>query len=64
MSNFVLVDLGPQAKTIYDNLMSRGVIVRYGGGWNLPNHVRISIGTSEENAVLVHALKQIVTVKA
>ncbi|MNQ91438.1 Histidinol-phosphate aminotransferase 2 [compost metagenome] len=64
MSNFVLVDLGPQAKTIYDNLMSRGVIVRYGGGWNLPNHVRISIGTSEDNAVLIQALKQIVPVKA
>ncbi|NQX64403.1 histidinol-phosphate transaminase [Paenibacillus qinlingensis] len=64
MSNFVLVDLGTQAKSIYDNLMSRGVIVRYGGGWNLPNHVRISIGTSEDNAVLVQALKEIVAVKA
>ncbi|OAS20288.1 histidinol-phosphate transaminase [Paenibacillus oryzisoli] len=64
MSNFVLVELGAQAKSIYDNLMSRGVIVRYGGGWNLPNHVRISIGTSEENAVLVQALKEITAVKA
>jgi histidinol-phosphate aminotransferase len=64
MSNFVLVELGDQAKSLYDSLMRRGVIVRYGAGWNLPNHVRISIGTSEENAVLVQALKEIVTVTA
>ncbi|MDR6885356.1 histidinol-phosphate transaminase [Bacillus sp. 3255] len=56
MSNFVLVELGPDAKAIYDGLMRRGVILRYAGAWNLPHHVRISIGTPEEMDVLIHAL--------
>ncbi len=36
MSNFLLVELGPDAKTIYEKLMNKGIIIRYGGAWNLP----------------------------
>ncbi|GBF77775.1 histidinol-phosphate transaminase [Paenibacillus sp. 598K] len=56
MSNFVLVELGSQAKDIYEQLMKQGIIVRYGGTWNLPHHVRISVGTKAENARLIDHL--------
>ncbi|TXK78365.1 histidinol-phosphate transaminase [Paenibacillus sp. N3.4] len=59
MSNFLLVELGPDAKVIYDSLMKKGIIVRYGGAWNLPHHVRISIGTAEEHMALIKALTDI-----
>ncbi|OXM85304.1 histidinol-phosphate transaminase [Paenibacillus rigui] len=56
MANFILVELGPDAQTIYERLMQEGVIVRYGVGWGLPGHVRISVGTQEENAFLIEKL--------
>ena len=59
MSNFLLVELGPDAKNIYEKLMNKGIIIRYGGAWNLPNHVRISVGTSEDHRVLIEALSEI-----
>ena len=59
MSNFVLVELGPDAKSIYDQLMQKGVILRYAGAWNLPHHVRISIGTSDDHQALISALREV-----
>ncbi|MGG1520074.1 histidinol-phosphate transaminase [Paenibacillus oryzisoli] len=59
MSNFVLVELGPDAKTIYDRLMQRGIIVRYAGSWHLPNHIRVSIGTAEEQDLFIQELTAI-----
>jgi len=57
-TNFVLVRLGEGA---YERLLRRGVIVRPMGGFGLPDCVRISIGTPEENERLlkaVHALRE------
>lgn len=59
MSNFLLVELGPDAKNIYEKLMNKGIIIRYGGAWNLPDHVRISVGTSEDHRILIEALREI-----
>lgn len=56
MSNFVLVELGMNAKFIYETLITRGVILRYGGSWGLPDYVRVSVGTQEENAVFIEQL--------
>jgi histidinol-phosphate aminotransferase len=59
MSNFVLLELGPEAKPIYDRLLASGVIVRFGGIWGLPGHVRITVGTREENQILIDTLKNV-----
>ncbi|MBM7569498.1 histidinol-phosphate transaminase [Paenibacillus sacheonensis] len=59
MSNFILVELDEDAEHHYVELMRKGVIVRYGAAWGLPRHVRISIGTPEENTTLLHALRAI-----
>ncbi|UQZ85921.1 Histidinol-phosphate aminotransferase 2 [Paenibacillus konkukensis] len=56
MTNFILADLGPGAKELYDRLMRRGVIVRYGGAWGLTNHIRVSVGTKEENEFFIEQL--------
>jgi histidinol-phosphate aminotransferase len=55
-ANFLLAKPGPGA---YLELLRRGVIVRPLGGFGLPEHVRISIGTAEENERLVKALREI-----
>lgn len=59
MSNFVLVELGTGAKEKYQALMAKGVIVRYGETWGLPHHIRVSVGTEEENAFFLECLQQV-----
>lgn len=53
-ANFLLAETGAGA---YDELLRLGVIVRPMGGYDMPECVRISIGTPEENERLVKALR-------
>jgi histidinol-phosphate aminotransferase len=55
-TNFVLVRIGPDALTIQQELLHDGVIVRPCAGYDLPEHLRISIGTPEQNERLIQAL--------
>ncbi|WP_413301182.1 histidinol-phosphate transaminase [Bacillus sp. 1P10SD] len=59
MSNFILIEFGAYAKEVYQQLLALGVIVRYGDTWGLPGHIRISIGTEEENTILIEAISSI-----
>jgi len=43
----------------YERLLREGVIVRPMAGFGLPNHIRITIGTAEENERLVKALERL-----
>jgi histidinol-phosphate aminotransferase len=57
-ANFVLVRVGDGART-YDALLRRGVIVRPMGGYGLPEHVRVTVGTRAENERLIAALRAV-----
>ena len=54
--NFVLVDFKQAGQPVYEALLRRGVIVRPVGNYELPNHLRISIGTAVENQQFLEAL--------
>ena len=54
--NFVLVDLKQAGQPVYEALLRKGVIVRPVGNYELPNHLRISIGTASENQLFLQAL--------
>jgi len=54
--NFVLVDLKQDGLPFYEALLRKGVIVRPVGVYELPNHLRISIGTAAENQLFLEAL--------
>jgi histidinol-phosphate aminotransferase len=56
-SNFILVDFGEQAKAVYNNLLQVGIIVREGDLWGLPDYLRITIGTFNDNEALGRALQ-------
>ncbi|RKQ33276.1 histidinol-phosphate transaminase [Oceanobacillus halophilus] len=58
-SNFILLQLGPDAEKLYHDLLSKGVIVRYGKIWGLPEYVRVTIGTKEENEFFINVLKEV-----
>jgi histidinol-phosphate aminotransferase len=54
--NFITIRVG-RAAEIYKRLLKRGVIVRpVGGGYQLPEHLRVTIGTAEENERFLAAL--------
>lgn len=40
-------------------LLRRGVIVRPCGGWGYPNHMRVSIGTTEQNDAFLSAIRDV-----
>jgi histidinol-phosphate aminotransferase len=60
--NFVLVDLKQPATPIYQALLRKGVIVRPVGVYDLPNHLRITIGTQAENQLFLQALTEVISV--
>lgn len=57
--NFITVDLAQSAAPIYQALLQQGVIVRPVAGYGMPNHLRISIGTAQENERFFSALRHI-----
>ena len=61
-ANFILVDFGCPARNIYEELLKRGIIVRPLVNYNLPNCLRITIGTQDENKRFVFGLKEVLGV--
>jgi histidinol-phosphate aminotransferase len=57
-TNFVLVKFGTKAAEANQFLQSRGIIIRDVQAYGLPEYLRISIGTEEENTALLEALAQ------
>jgi len=58
-TNFVLVRIGPQAISVHEELLKTGVIVRPCSGYDLPDYLRISIGTRAENERLLTGLERV-----
>jgi histidinol-phosphate aminotransferase len=44
---------------IFEKLLRQGIIVRPLKGYSLPEWVRVSVGTMEENKKLIAALKEV-----
>jgi histidinol-phosphate aminotransferase len=63
-TNFLLVKFGGDVAAINQHLAARGLIVREVGGYGLPEYLRISIGTTEENGLLIDALNAFAKTKA
>jgi histidinol-phosphate aminotransferase len=57
-ANFVLVNVGDGAK-IFRALLDRHIIVRALKGYHLPEWVRISVGTMEQNRRCIAALREV-----
>ena len=59
IGNFVTIDCGRDAMPVYDALLRKGVIVRPIATYLMPEHLRISIGSPEENARFLGALREV-----
>ena len=60
VGNFICVDVQQDAAKVYQLLLEKGVIVRPVANYEMPDYLRISIGTESENATFVKALTDIV----
>ncbi len=58
-TNFLLVRFGEGASRIDDAMRERGIVLRPMGGYGLPDCLRITVGTAEQNAKLLTALDAI-----
>ena len=54
-ANFLLVKVGERAPAIRQALLEAGILVRDGAGVGFPGHLRIAIGTREQNDRLLRA---------
>jgi histidinol-phosphate aminotransferase len=59
-TNFLAVETaGPAAcRKLCERLLARGVIVRGLASFGFPSHFRVTVGTAEENAIFLNALKE------
>jgi histidinol-phosphate aminotransferase len=58
-TNFILLKVG-DGQRVFTELQKRGIITRPMGGYQLPEWLRISIGTPAENARCLAALREII----
>ena len=62
VGNFISfkVPAGKTDKELYQALLEKGVIVRPVAGYEMPDYLRVSIGTPEENLAFISALEQVI----
>lgn len=57
-TNFILMNMKRPALPVYEYLLRRGAIIRPMGIYKLPNHLRVSVGLTEENKFFIETLSQ------
>lgn len=56
-ANFIFFDAGRDEKVVFRRMLEQGVIIR--GGFGYPTHLRVTIGTAEQNARFIAALDKV-----
>ncbi|MAH35612.1 MAG: histidinol-phosphate transaminase [Verrucomicrobiota bacterium] len=59
-ANFVLIKVG-DGDAVFEKMLQKGVIVRAMRGYKLPEWIRVSIGTKDENMKFLELLRSIIT---
>ncbi|MGH8456230.1 MAG: histidinol-phosphate transaminase [Stenotrophobium sp.] len=58
-ANFIAIGFGRDAGPIHHGLLERGLIVRPVASYDMPQFLRVSVGTEMENNSFINALKEI-----
>jgi histidinol-phosphate aminotransferase len=58
-ANFLLINVERDSKTVFGELLKRGVIVRTGDPFGMPQWLRVTIGTREMNERFISALREV-----
>ena len=57
-ANFIMVHVGPEAAEINEAMLRKGVILRPLKSYGLPEYMRISVGSPEENDIFMKAFRE------
>lgn len=55
-ANFLLIDTGRGCRTVFEKLLTRGVIVRTGDVYGYPRHIRVTVGRPQDNVRFIREL--------
>jgi len=58
--NFLLVEVPEEGQKFFEKLLRLGIIVRPMGGYGLHQHIRLSVGTMEQNKKAISAIKELI----
>jgi histidinol-phosphate aminotransferase len=58
-ANFLLVQVGRDGGEVYQELLRKGVITRPMGGYGYPHHLRVTVGTPDENRVFLEKIREV-----
>ncbi len=58
-ANFILVDVARDGQEVFQELLAEGIIVRPTRAFGLPNSIRVTIGTPEQNRRFVLAMEKV-----
>lgn len=59
VANFLCIDCKRESMPVYQGLLQRGVIVRPVENYELPMHLRVTVGTAEENEKFLAAFQAV-----
>ena len=63
-ANFIAVEVPGSAGEAYEAMLARGIVTRSGDALGMPGRLRITIGTPEQNRLVVAALSELAPVRA
>jgi histidinol-phosphate aminotransferase len=58
-ANFIWFDSGRECRPLFTEMLKKGIILRTGDIFGCPTHMRVTIGTEEENVRFIQALKEV-----
>ncbi|MGD8802507.1 MAG: histidinol-phosphate transaminase [Gammaproteobacteria bacterium] len=61
MGNFLTVNMEREAGPVYQALLNKGVIVRPVANYQMPDYLRITIGTADQNSRFIAALSEVLS---
>ena len=61
VGNFICVEFDRDGLGIYEALLHKGMIVRPIGVYGMPNHLRVTIGSEEENTKFIQSLSEVLS---
>jgi histidinol-phosphate aminotransferase len=60
VANFFLMSVAPfKGKEVFQNMLKEGVIIRAMDEYDLPDYVRVTIGTRKENELFLKKIKKV-----
>ncbi|MDQ0228761.1 histidinol-phosphate transaminase [Metabacillus malikii] len=59
--NFILIDFKRDSDEVFHALLKKGYIVRSGNALGFPTHLRITVGSEQENSEIIEVLKEFIS---